>query len=100
MKLKNRKILTINSGSSSIKFALFDADANFKKELYGKIDRIGVSDAALTYHDVVTDKPGKHIEQLQSLLGCSFPVIPSSQQKPLPFAVPLFHPLWHSSLQK
>ncbi len=39
----HRKILTINSGSSSIKFALFDADANLKKELYGKIDRIGLS---------------------------------------------------------
>jgi acetate kinase len=56
-----KKILTINSGSSSIKFALFDADANLKKELYGKIDRIGLSDAALTYHDLITDKTGKHI---------------------------------------
>ncbi|MEO5561903.1 MAG: acetate/propionate family kinase [Chitinophagaceae bacterium] len=57
----HRKILTINSGSSSIKFALFEAGASLKKELYGKIDRIGLSDAALTYHDLVTDKTGKHI---------------------------------------
>ena len=61
MQLKNRKILTINSGSSSIKFALFDADANLKKELYGKIDRMGLTDTALIYHDVVTDKISKHI---------------------------------------
>ncbi len=61
MKLKTKKILTINSGSSSIKFALFDAGANLKKELYGKIDRIGHNDAALTYHDVITDKTGEHI---------------------------------------
>ncbi|MCY7310179.1 MAG: acetate/propionate family kinase [Chitinophagaceae bacterium] len=61
MKLKTNKILTINSGSSSIKFALFDAAANLKKELYGKIERIGFSDAVLTYQDLVTDKTGKHI---------------------------------------
>jgi acetate kinase len=56
MQLKNRKILTINSGSSSIKFALFNADENLRRELYGKIDRIGFSDAALTYHDLITGK--------------------------------------------
>ncbi|MEO6404069.1 MAG: acetate/propionate family kinase [Ferruginibacter sp.] len=56
-----KKILTINSGSSSIKFALFDADANLKKELYGKIDRIGLSDTELTYHDLVTHKTGRLI---------------------------------------
>jgi hypothetical protein len=32
--LKQAKILTINSGSSSMKFLLFDADANFKKKVY------------------------------------------------------------------
>jgi len=61
MKLKTNKILTINSGSSSIKFALFDAAANLKKKLYGKIERIGFSDAVLTYQDLVADKTGKHI---------------------------------------
>ena len=57
----DRKILTINSGSSSIKFALFDGGSSLEKELYGKIDRIGLSDAVLTYQDLVTDKTGKHI---------------------------------------
>ncbi len=61
MQLKNKKILTINSGSSSIKFALFDADSNFKKELTGKIDRIGLSNTALTYHNLLTDKTDKEI---------------------------------------
>ena len=61
MKLKTNKILTINSGSSSIKFALFEADAKLKMELYGKIERIGLSDAVLTYQDLITDKTGKQI---------------------------------------
>ena len=61
MQLKNRKILTINSGSSSIKFALFEVDVQLKNELYGKMDRIGISDTTLSYHDLVTDKTGMHI---------------------------------------
>lgn len=34
-------ILTINSGSSSIKFALFDADGPLRRILWGAIERIG-----------------------------------------------------------
>ena len=60
MKLKNKKILTINSGSSSIKFALFNKKVQPKKELYGKIDRIGSGDTTLSYHDLVTGKNGTH----------------------------------------
>jgi len=35
-----QSILTINSGSSSIKFALYQAGELLKRKLYGKIDRI------------------------------------------------------------
>ncbi len=41
-----RRILTINGGSSSIKFALFDA-VGFKRMLEGEIERIGLPDARL-----------------------------------------------------
>ncbi|MEP7257297.1 MAG: acetate/propionate family kinase [Flavitalea sp.] len=56
MERKPGKILTINSGSSSIKFALFTAGEPFKKELYGKIERIGFKDTSLSYQDAVTGK--------------------------------------------
>ena len=44
----NRHILTINGGSSSIKFALFDSGTSPKRILAGGIDRIGLPDA--TWH--------------------------------------------------
>jgi hypothetical protein len=39
-------ILTINGGSSSIKFALFDADHKLRRILAGRIERIGLPEAA------------------------------------------------------
>jgi acetate kinase len=40
-------ILTINGGSSSIKFALFEAGSSLRRVLEGSIDRIGLPDASL-----------------------------------------------------
>ena len=45
MKKSNGTILTINGGSASIKFALFDPDNQLKRILAGSIERIGLSDA-------------------------------------------------------
>jgi acetate kinase len=44
-----REILTINAGSSSIKFAVFDADDLSRRLAWGAIERIGVSGAAFDY---------------------------------------------------
>jgi acetate kinase len=44
-------ILTINGGSSSIRFALYQAGEGLKRRLYGKIDRIGLSGTNLTFDD-------------------------------------------------
>jgi acetate kinase len=44
-------ILTINGGSSSIKFALYQVDEPLQRRLYGKVDRIGLSGTNLTFHD-------------------------------------------------
>lgn len=41
-------VLTINGGSSSIRFAVFEASQPPKRVLNGKLDRIGGSDASLT----------------------------------------------------
>jgi acetate kinase len=47
MKTANPRILTINGGSSSIKFALFEAGDPLQRVLEGSIDRIGLPEAAL-----------------------------------------------------
>ena len=44
-------ILTINGGSSSIKFALYQAAEPPKRGLYGKVDRVGLSGTNLTFHE-------------------------------------------------
>jgi acetate kinase len=45
-------VLTINGGSSSIKFALYAAVEPLKCSLHGIVDRIGLSGTNLTFHDV------------------------------------------------
>ena len=47
MKPANPCILTINGGSSSIKFALFEAGESLRRILEGGIERIGLPEAAL-----------------------------------------------------
>lgn len=45
-------ILTLNSGSSSLRFALFQAVGSLPRVLAGKFDRIGYPDARLSFTDV------------------------------------------------
>src|ERR1039457_6535113 len=51
MKTDSAGILTINGGSSSIKFAHYGASEPLKRGLHGKIDRIGLSGTNMTFHD-------------------------------------------------
>jgi len=44
-------ILTINGGSSSIKFALYKVGEPLERGLFGKVDRIGLSDTNLVFND-------------------------------------------------
>jgi acetate kinase len=46
MKQTNARILTINGGSSSIKFALFEPGESLRRILAGEIERIGLPDAS------------------------------------------------------
>jgi len=43
----NPRILTINGGSSSIKFALFETGGESLRRILGRIDRIGQPGATL-----------------------------------------------------
>src|ERR1019366_7107513 len=47
MKPPNPRILTINGGSSSIKFALFEAGESLERILSGGLERIGLAEAIL-----------------------------------------------------
>jgi len=47
----NAHILTLNGGSSSIKFALYSADGGLERRLHGKVDRVGLSGTHLTFTD-------------------------------------------------
>jgi len=51
MKPANPRILTINGGSSSIKFALYQTGEPPERKLYGKVDRIGLPGTNLTFSD-------------------------------------------------
>jgi acetate kinase len=50
MKPGDSQILTINGGSSSIKFALYAAVKPLKRGLFGTVDRIGLRGTNLTFH--------------------------------------------------
>ena len=60
MKPANPHILTINGGSSSIRFALYHVEEPLKRGLYGKVDRIGLSGTNLTFHEPTKKKPERH----------------------------------------
>lgn len=51
MEPANPRILTINGGSSSIKFALYQVGKPLERGLHGKVDRIGLSGTNLTFND-------------------------------------------------
>jgi acetate kinase len=51
MKPASPLILTINGGSSSIKFALYRDDGPLKRLLHGKVDRIGLPGTILTFSE-------------------------------------------------
>ena len=60
MKPANPRILTVNGGSSSIKFALYQVKEPLKRGVYGKVDRIGLSGTNLTFHEPTNKKPERH----------------------------------------
>src|ERR1043166_601860 len=51
-----RQVLTINSGSSSLKFAVFRLTDRLAQVLTGKIERIGFPGARFLVHDVLDRK--------------------------------------------
>ncbi len=60
MKPSNPSVLTINGGSSSIKFALYQTGETLERRLSGKVDRIGLGGTNLTFDDPATNQRESH----------------------------------------
>ncbi len=76
MRLESGSVLTINGGSSSIRFAVYEAGAKPKLRAAGKIDRIGLSGTNLILKEPLLPKQlplsvSKHQSQKQRAMGCS-----------------------------
>lgn len=58
MKPTNTNILTINGGSSSIKFALYTTGEQIKRIFHGEIERIGLHGTTLTFKGLTQSEKG------------------------------------------
>lgn len=58
---KNGSILTINGGSSSIKFAVFQYASSIKRVIEGSIDRIGLNGASFTFNNLVSQQHDRYL---------------------------------------
>lgn len=53
-----RSILTLNGGSSSVKFALFQVDEPLKPALKGMVERSGLSGTNLSFNNLTDNRQG------------------------------------------
>lgn len=74
-------ILTVNGGSSSVKFGLFRIGKVLECRLSGKIERIGLPDSALTLTDVATGRSERHNIGAPEHAACVGPLVDLLQQK-------------------
>ncbi len=58
MTSEKQRVLTINGGSSSIKFAVYSSGESLTRTLYGQISRIGLNGTSLTFTDRVAPEQG------------------------------------------
>jgi acetate kinase len=56
MKSNKNIVLTINGGSSSIKFAMYEIEESPKQLFYGEIENIGTKNAIVNFIDVINNK--------------------------------------------
>src|SRR5439155_19307218 len=63
-------ILAINSGSSSLRFALFKVGESLLPILIGKFDRIGFPDAKLSVTDVLANKSDERMVDALDHVAC------------------------------
>ncbi len=61
IKLDNSSILTINGGSSSVRFALYEVDQSPQVIVHGKLDRIGSKGTSLTINHADNKERESHV---------------------------------------
>ena len=73
MSLADENVLTINGGSSSIKFALYQTGGPMQRRLVGEIDRIGLSGTNLTFDETSRGQQGsRRIEAADHSAAANF----------------------------
>src|SRR6266446_2466150 len=63
-------VLAINTGSSSLRFALFKAAESLALVITGKFDRIGLPDANLSFTDVLANKSAERTIDAPDHVAC------------------------------
>ena len=63
-------VLTINSGSSSLRFALFNAVESLPGILIGKFERIGLSDAKVSFTDFLAQRSDERMIDAPDHVAC------------------------------
>ncbi len=66
-----RRILTLNRGSSSLKFAVFEFARPPRRLLIGKFDRIGLSGSSLTVTDLASRHQDQQLVEIPDHVGCA-----------------------------
>ena len=74
-------VLTLNSGSSSLRFALFQAVESLPQSLTGKFDRIGYPDARLSFTDVRAGRTDESTMAVPNHAACVGPLVELLEQK-------------------
>jgi len=74
-------VLALNGGSSSIRFALYQAGDPPRRSLYGKVDRVGSPGTTLTFDDPVrTQRDTRGIGDLDHRAAADFLIVWLEQQ--------------------
>jgi acetate kinase len=69
--MASNSILTVNAGSSSIKFALYQVGEAPKQRLHGSVDRIGLPGTNLTFSDSTGNQKGSLILESSDIRSVS-----------------------------
>jgi acetate kinase len=70
-KSTHANVLTINGGSSSIKFALYQTGEPLKQSFHGSVDRIGLPGTNLTFSDSTGNQKGSLILESSDTMSAS-----------------------------
>lgn len=96
MRPANASILTINGGSSSIKFAVYQVGEPLVRTLEGKVDRIGSTGTNLTFNDISQNRQdSRSIDAVGHDSAVNFLIDWLEQQRGLTNVIAIGHRIVH-----